>query len=200
MPQSSKPRPSLLCAVSEETLRTVLLILYGTGATTREVFLLKCEDVDLRRRIISVSGDRIIQPRTIPIRNDVRGLLESYLRSKARRSIASIYVFVSTTGTPLRAHYMRSSFVRLRGHSGVVRRDGRYREPQMRDLRSTFAVHRIASWIKEGADLNRMLPALSAYMGLCGVTSTERYLALTPGALQEGTRQAQPSQGKNTLA
>src|ERR1700722_15198111 len=34
--------------------------------------------------------------------------------------------------------------------------------------------------IKGGADLNRMLPALAAYMGLVGLTATERYMALTP--------------------
>ena len=50
----------------------------------------------------------------------------------------------------------------------------------MYDLRHTFAVHRITAWIKHGADLNRMLPALSVYMGLAGLRSTEKYLSLTP--------------------
>jgi hypothetical protein len=47
------------------------------------------------------------------------------------------------------------------------------------DLRFTFAVHRITSWIRGGADLNRMLPALAAYMGQ-RLGSTERYYHLTP--------------------
>jgi integrase/recombinase XerD len=47
-------------------------------------------------------------------------------------------------------------------------------------MRQTFAVHRITSWIRDGADLNRMLPALAAYMGQVGLGSTERYLLLTP--------------------
>ncbi len=50
----------------------------------------------------------------------------------------------------------------------------------MHDLRHTFAVHRITSWIKHGAELNRMLPALAVYMGQSGLGSTERYLSLTP--------------------
>ena len=41
-------------------------------------------------------------------------------------------------------------------------------------------MHRIASWIEERADLNRMLPALSAYMGLADVLSTQRFLFMTP--------------------
>jgi site-specific recombinase XerD len=60
-----------LCAVNEQTLRAVLLALYGTGATTREILRLKCEDLDLKRRIINVCGDRIVEPRRIPISNDV---------------------------------------------------------------------------------------------------------------------------------
>jgi hypothetical protein len=38
-------------------------------------------------------------------------------------------------------------------------------QPQMHDLTHTFAVHRLTAWIKRDADLNRMLPALSAYIG-----------------------------------
>lgn len=50
----------------------------------------------------------------------------------------------------------------------------------MHDLRHTFAVHRITAWFKQGADMNRMLPALAAYVGQVGLGSAERYLSLTP--------------------
>lgn len=74
-------------------------------------------------------------------------------------------------------------FSDLRNQAGIVRSDGSSYQPRMHDLRSTFAVHRITSWIKEGKDLNRMLPALSAYIGQVGLISTERYLSLTPERL-----------------
>jgi integrase/recombinase XerD len=35
------------------------------------------------------------------------------------------------------------------------------------------------AWFNQGADLNRMLPALAAYMGQVGLGSTERYLSMT---------------------
>jgi integrase len=185
-----------LCAVSEQTLRTVLLALYGTGTTTGEIIKLKCGDVDLKRRTMSVCGDRIVQRRTIPISNDVRSLLHNYLRSRERRSFGGAYVFVSTSGNPLRDHWMVKNFVRLRARSGISRHDMGYREPQMRDFRSTFAVHRIAAWIKEGVDLNRMLPALSAYMGLSGVTAIERYLSLTPERFKKQLNKLSPQRGR----
>src|SRR5580692_897784 len=45
---------------------------------------------------------------------------------------------------------------------------------------SEFAVHQINSWIRRRQDLNKMLPALAAYMGYAALESTERYLQLTP--------------------
>jgi len=42
-----------------------------------------------------------------------------------------------------------------------------------------FAVHGITEWIRHHADLNRMLPAITTYMGQTGISSTGRYLSLT---------------------
>jgi hypothetical protein len=61
---------------------------------------------------------------------------------------------------------------------GIRRDDGAVYQPRMHDLRYTFAVHRIAAWFEQGADLNHML--LAAYIGQAGLGSTERYLSLTP--------------------
>ena len=185
-----------LCAVSTGTLRAVLLMLYGTGASTGEIFSLKREDLDLRRNLASLRGDRMIQPRRIPLSKDVHELLQSYLRSEERRKVSIQNVFVSRHGRPLRAHWMTNAFARLRVRAGVIRTDGGKCPPRMRDLRQTFAVHRIASWIKEGADLNRMLPALSAYMGLAGVVSTQRFLFLTPERFKGQLDKLSPLKGR----
>src|ERR1035441_6647811 len=56
------------------------------------------------------------------------------------------------------------------------RHDGSEDQPSMQDFRPTFAVHRITSWIRNGADLNRLLPALAVYMGQVGLSSTQKYL------------------------
>jgi hypothetical protein len=76
------------------------------------------------------------------------------------------------------SHYTR--FQILRRVAGIGRHDGAIYQPRMHDLRTTFAVHRLTGWFKQGADLNRLLPALAAYIGQVGLGSTERYLAMTP--------------------
>lgn len=169
-----------LCAVSAVTFRTVLLSLYGTGAMPSEIFWLKRNDLDLRRSFIFLRGDKVVLARRVPLGNDLNKILASYLHSEDGRRLSGPNVFVSKHGKPLTRDMMVDSFARLRMRAGVVRVDGGMCPPRMRDLRQTFAVHRIASWIKEGADLNRMLPALSAYMGFAGYGSIQRFLRMTP--------------------
>jgi integrase/recombinase XerD len=80
--------------------------------------------------------------------------------------------------------------------TGVVRNDGTVYRPRMLDLRSTFAVHRISSWIKQGADLNRLLPALAAYMGTASPESSEKYLSLTPERFRKELNKLSPQRGR----
>ena len=63
---------------------------------------------------------------------------------------------------------------------GVVQYDRARYHPRVHDLRHTFAIHRLTAWFKHGANLSRMIPALSAYMGQQDLSLSERYLALTP--------------------
>ena len=50
--------------------------------------------------------------------------------------------------------------------------------------------------IKRGADLNRMIPALSAYIGQVGLGSTDRYLSLTPERFRTQLDKLSPRRGK----
>jgi integrase/recombinase XerD len=69
-------------------------------------------------------------------------------------------------------------------------------QPRMHDLRHTFAVHRITGWIKHGANLNRMMPALAVYLGQSGLGSTERYLSLTPERFRTQLDKLSPRRGR----
>jgi hypothetical protein len=80
--------------------------------------------------------------------------------------------------------------------AGIQRNDGTAYRPRMIDFRSTFAVHRISSWIKQGADLNRLLPALAAYMGTASLESSEKYLSLTPERFRKELSKLSPQRGR----
>ena len=55
----------------------------------------------------------------------------------------------------------------------------------VRVLRLAFATHRLYRWMREGKDLNAMLPYLSAYMGHAQLSDTYYYIHLVPGLLEE---------------
>ena len=55
--------------------------------------------------------------------------------------------------------------------------------PRPYDLRHAFAMHRLALWYRQGADLHARLPWLSAYMGHDNILGTQTYLSATPELL-----------------
>src|SRR3989442_689983 len=69
-------------------------------------------------------------------------------------------------------------------------------QPRLHDLRHTLAVHRLTAWIKRGADLNRLTPALSAYIGQVGLGSTDRYLSLTTERFRSQLDKLSPRRSK----
>jgi hypothetical protein len=50
--------------------------------------------------------------------------------------------------------------------------------------------------MKRGSDLNRMLPALAAYMGLSDLSSTERFLKLTPERFRKTVAKLSPKKSR----
>jgi site-specific recombinase XerD len=47
-------------------------------------------------------------------------------------------------------------------------------------VRHSLAVHRLVTWYRGGADVQRLLPQLSTYLGHVYISGTQRYLTLTP--------------------
>ncbi len=161
------------------TFRIILLTLYATGMRMGEALNLQRKDVDVNRGTITINGGRYTRSRTIPIGPDLKAQLGRYKRGLARANGESP-LFVGKDGKALNDGSVRVAFRKLRGLAGIQRHDAAIYQPRMHDLRATFAVHRLTSWLRQKADLNRLIPALSTYMGQVGLGSTERYLKLTP--------------------
>ena len=82
---------------------------------------------------------------------------------------------------------LERTFRRLRSAAGIQRPGGARRQPRLHDLRHTAAVHRVIQWYRRGADLQRLLPHLATYLGHVDLSSTQRYLTLTPELLHEAS-------------
>lgn len=179
-------------ALDQPTLQTMIVLLYATGLPIGEIPTILDSDVDLREGFIRIRSSEAHRDRQIPIGKDLRKVLREYKASRVCLSAGSPYLFVTKQGKQTRSASISKKFAELRLASGVHRRDDSNQQPRISDLRFTFAVHRISAAIDNGDDLNRLLPALAAYMGQVGLGSTARYMALTPGRFKKDLDKLSP--------
>jgi len=173
-----------------QTLRTLLLLLYGAGLRVGEALSLRFCDVNLAERVLSVWDSKFFKSRLIPIGEWLSGALAEYLSMREELPVLEgerSWVFVFRTGKALSYCAVRAAFAQLRERAGVQRPKGDYGQPPPRihDLRATFAVHRLIAWYREGANVQARLPLLATYLGHASVAGTMCYLSMIPSLLSE---------------
>jgi site-specific recombinase XerD len=171
------------------TLRTLLLLLYGTGLRIGESLRLTPQDVDLNEKLLTVRESKFYRTRLVPIGAHLTSTLAAYKTQRRQwgflGSVESF--FVTRQGRPVLRSLAEGTFGRLRRMANVHRYDGARYQPRLHDLRHTFAVHRLVAWYRAGADVQRLLPQLSTYLGHVNVSATQRYLAMTPDLLHQAS-------------
>lgn len=176
--------PGSRSALRPHTYRTLLVLLYSTGLRISEALGLQVGDVDLRERVIIIRQTKFYKSRLVPFSDGLLPVLRDYHRERLR-----------FLGAPARAapffptrdgrHYSQSAVTdvwrELVERGGM--RDGGARGPRVHDLRHSFATLRLATWYREGADVEAMLPRLATYLGHVKVASTYLYLTVLPETL-----------------
>ena len=112
---------------------------------------------------------------------------DRFERRRRRTAAADAPLFATRRGVPIRHGTLLYRFARARVHAGVTRNADSLYQPRIHDLRHSFAVGRVISWYREGADLQVMLPRLATYLGHVELKDTQRYLTLTPTMLHEAS-------------
>jgi integrase/recombinase XerD len=168
-------------AFGPQTFYAMLLFLYGTGSRINEMLALKYEDVDRKHGTVTFRSYFANRTRTIPIGKHLCESLQRYNDSVDRSSAANCKrFFAGMAGNAIRPVALTLSFQTIRRKAGITRRGEVSRQPRVQDLRRTFAVHCMRSWLKQGKDLRTTLPALGAYLGHVSLVSTENYLSVVP--------------------
>ena len=195
--QERNPRTRL----EPETLRTILLLLYGAGLRVGEALRLRPCDVNFQDRVLSICNTKFFKSRLVPIGARLTATLARY--AEQRRPVRppdepSPSFFTIRTGTAVRLWQIEVGFARLRKRAGIRRLSTDRWHPRLHDLRATFAVHRLVAWYREGADLQVRLPLLATYLGHVDVSGTQAYLPMTHELLAEASRRferyAQPQE------
>jgi integrase len=161
------------CAMSAQTFRTLLLFLYGTGLRLGEALRLERHQVDLVSAIIRVEKTKFYKSRLVPIGQDLGQLVSQYLQ-RTPAGLSCPNVFQTRWHEPIELQTADLSFRRLRRHAAIVRCDATTYQPRIHDLRHSFAVHRLIAWYQQGKDVQRLLPALSTYLGHLDISATQR--------------------------
>lgn len=173
-----------------DTFRTLLLILYGAGLRTSEAIHLSMRDVDLTDAVLTVRNTKFFKSRLVPVALQLAEALRAYAERRCERALPDAMestFLANRDGTAVRKHNVNHAFARLLEAAGIVGKDDGRRAPCLHALRHTAAVHRLTAWYRAGADVQRLLPALSTYLGHANLDGTSVYLSMTPELLHEAS-------------
>jgi len=171
------------------TVRTLLLLLYGTGLRISEALRLTLADFDTDSRVLTIRQTKFFKSRFVPVGLDLGGVLRDYIDKQwaGRLCTGTTPLLGSHKGDPVSRQTAELVFKRIREQAGVSRsKDARY-QPRLHDFRHTFAVVRLVTWYHEGKNVQRLLPHLSTYLGHGQLRETQRYLTMTTELLQQAS-------------
>ena len=163
------------------TFHCLFGLLSVSGLRIGEAIRLTLEDVDLQEAILTIRSTKFGKSRLVPMHPSTAEVVANYIqrRRSARAARATDPVFINDRYEPLSHDQSIDTFQRLLIKIGVTsQREGR--RPHLHDLRHRFAMRTLSQWYKEGRDVERQLPVLSAYLGHTETRDTYWYLSAIP--------------------
>ena len=163
------------------TTATLLGLLAVTGIRVGEALSLDIGDLEEDEQLLTIRRGKFGKSRLLPLRQSTVAALVRY-RSDPRRPTGagpSMALFVSNRRRRLAYPTLLNAFRQTCRAAEIADP-----QPRLHDLRHTFAVSTVARAYAEGRDVDRLLPALSTYLGHMSVENTRTYLVAN-GALLE---------------
>lgn len=147
-------------------------ILYTSGLRNNEACCLKLSDVLHDFKAIHIKAAKNNKDRIVYLTDDVYELLHSYI-CRIMSEVQSVWLFPSSIPEKhIRKTTVERYFDTIRNSCGLGCPN---RHPVPHSLRHTYVVHRVDSWVKEGKDLNSMMPYISKQLGHSSIEFTFYY-------------------------
>jgi len=169
-------------ALANHTFYCLLGLLSVSGLRICEALGLTLNDVDLDEGILAIHSTKFGKSRLVPLHTTTVEVLTDY-RERRERFLAGRQVphwFVNSRGGRLGYDGVLRAFHRLT--AALPSQAGRAR-PRLHDLRHRFALVTVVHWYRDGQDVQRRLPVLSAFLGHVQVSDTYWYLSACPELL-----------------
>ena len=176
-------------ALRGESLYLALVLLYTAGLRIGEVVRLDVSDVDAAVGTLLIRETKFAKTRLVPLSPSTQRAVAAYLRERQARAIAT-HAQTSLLWNPGRRRLcigtLEHQLCALFREAGLKPPTGRV-GPRPHDLRHAFAAHRVLAWYRAGDDLGPRLPWLSTYLGHRDLASTQHYLKVLPGVLEQAS-------------
>ena len=163
------------------TLATLVGLLASTGLRSGEALRLDRADVDLVGGILQIRRTKFRKDRLVPVHTTTLTALRQYVRHRdATFPVAKdCGFFLSSRGNRLSSAGLHVAFNAACKLAGLD--NGKPMRPH--DLRHRFVVTRLATWHRENADVQALLPLLATYLGHVRYSDTAYYVTGTADLL-----------------
>jgi len=159
-------------------LPAVMRVIYCCGLRPVEACRLETQDVDLALGKLYIRESKGHKDRIVMMADDVTDYLREYDKMLRKALPHREWFFTNAYGDCCTTKWLDSIFLRVYRRLGICGINGT--APRIYDFRHSFATHRLYEWMRNGDDLNAMLPYLSAYMGHAEMSDTYYYIHLVP--------------------
>jgi integrase len=176
------------------TFATLFGLYVASGLRANEALRLDRDDVDLINGVLTIRDTKFGKTRYVPVHPSTQRALQRYAKLRNRLCrIEQSQVLLSDRGTSVTYDMLRWTFVKVSRQIGL-RGPRDSHGPRLHGLRHRLAINTLLKWYRRGVDVERHLPALSAYLGHAHITDTQWYLTVTPQLLRYVLRRVERSE------
>lgn len=175
-------KPNKGYPIRQFVISTFIRLLYCCGLRPSEARKLRASDVDLEKGRLNIMESKGHKSRIIIMADDVAEMCRRYEEIVSKTMPDRVPFFPNSKGNFYNQDWFKNIFRDAKITAGVSVSGIRMR---LYDFRHTFATHRLYQWMREGKDINAMMPYLSAYMGHEQLSDTYYYIHLVPGLFEQ---------------
>ena len=158
---------------------TVIGLLASTGLRSGEARCLDRSDVDLQLGVLQIRKTKFRKDRLVPLHPSTTVQLRDYaaMRDRLAPNAPSLAFFLSTRRVRLSSSGLSGCFRKASARAGLDGDGLRTLRPH--DLRHRFATLRLATWYRDGIDVQAQLPVLATDLGHTRYSDTAYYITGT---------------------
>jgi site-specific recombinase XerD len=180
------------------TYRTLVGLLFVTGARVGEMIRLDRDDIGWDDAVVVIRYSKFDKSRELPVHPSTLDALRHYaeVRDRLCREPKTSSFFVNTLGRRLAYETVHQVFNKLTDAAGLRARSSNCR-PRLHDIRHSLACATLIGWYRAGVDVQAQLPVLSAWLGHAKPENSYWYLSAVPELLALAGERRQQHQGGN---